>query len=106
MSNVDRDTAKAWAADTIWGLKSMMYVLASTLPNCEQQTRDQPFYTLSLRRAAAEDWHLYGSDVSLLNKCHLDTTRASLRQACTVMHAGDHSAREGHVELHNVRRAC
>ena len=34
MSNVDRDTANACAAETMVGLKSMMYVLASTLPNC------------------------------------------------------------------------
>lgn len=36
MSNVDRDTANACAAETMVGLKSMMYVLASTLPNCSR----------------------------------------------------------------------
>lgn len=37
MSNVDRDTANACAAETMVGLKSMMYVLASTLPNCRSR---------------------------------------------------------------------
>ena len=37
MSNVDREIAKAWAAEMMAGLKSIIYVLASTLPNCTRQ---------------------------------------------------------------------